>query len=45
MRTLRLGLRVADLETSLAFYSAVGYEVVGEVPKSTPIPASVDPTD
>src|SRR5215218_5473032 len=32
VRTLHLGLRVADLDRSLAFYTAVGYEVVGEVP-------------
>ena len=32
MRTLHLGLRIADLDRSLAFYTAVGYEVVGEVP-------------
>ncbi len=32
MRTLHLGLRVADLERSLAFYTALGYEVLGEVP-------------
>jgi lactoylglutathione lyase len=32
MRTLHVGLRVADLERSLAFYTAVGYQVVGEVP-------------
>lgn len=32
MRTLHLGLRVADLDRSFAFYTAVGYEVVGEVP-------------
>jgi len=31
MRTLHFGLRVADLDRSLAFYSAVGYEVVGTV--------------
>lgn len=31
MRTLHLGLRVADLERAVAFYSAVGYEVVGRV--------------
>ena len=31
MRTLHLGLRVSDLERSLAFYSAVGYAVVGTV--------------
>lgn len=34
MRTLHVGLRVADLERSLAFYTAVGYEVVGEVPET-----------
>ena len=34
MRTLHLGIRVADLDRSLAFYTAVGYEVVGEVPKT-----------
>ena len=32
MRTLHLGLRVSDLDRSLAFYTAVGYEVVGRVP-------------
>jgi lactoylglutathione lyase len=31
MRTLHFGLRVADLDRSLAFYIAVGYEVVGSV--------------
>jgi lactoylglutathione lyase len=31
MRTLHVGLRVSDLERSLAFYSAVGYMVVGTV--------------
>src|SRR6187200_3321579 len=36
MRTLHFGLRVADLDRSLAFYTAVGYEVVGTVPE-TPI--------
>jgi lactoylglutathione lyase len=36
MRTLHFGLRVADLERSLAFYTAVGYEVVGTVP-DTPL--------
>ena len=36
MRTLHVGLRVADLGRSLAFYTAVGYEVVGSVPE-TPI--------
>jgi lactoylglutathione lyase len=34
MRTLHFGLRVADRPRSLAFYIAVGYEVVGEVPKT-----------
>ena len=32
MRTLHLGLRVADLERSIAFYVAIGYEVLGDVP-------------
>ena len=32
MRTLHLGLRVADLERSSAFYTSVGYEVLGQVP-------------
>jgi lactoylglutathione lyase len=32
MRTLHVGLRVVDLDRSLAFYTAVGYEVVGDVP-------------
>ena len=32
MRTLHFGLRVTDLDGSLAFYTALGYEVVGEVP-------------
>ena len=32
MRTLHVGLQVADLERSLAFYAALGYQVVGEVP-------------
>jgi lactoylglutathione lyase len=31
MRTLHIGLRVSDLERSLAFYTAVGYTVVGTV--------------
>lgn len=31
MRTLHFGLRVADQERSLAFYAALGYEVVGSV--------------
>jgi lactoylglutathione lyase len=36
MRTLHVGLRVTDLERSLAFYAAIGYVVVGCVP-ATPI--------
>ncbi|MFG1642914.1 VOC family protein [Amycolatopsis sp. NPDC049252] len=36
MRTLHIGLRVTDLDRSLAFYTAVGYEIVGTVPE-TPI--------
>ena len=35
MRTLHVGLRVADHERSLAFYAALGYEVVGEVPETS----------
>lgn len=31
MRMLHVGLRVADLERSLAFYSSVGFDVVGRV--------------
>lgn len=31
MRTLHVGLRVSDLEQSLAFYAAVGYTVAGTV--------------
>ena len=34
MRTLHFGLRVTDLGRSLAFYEAVGYEVVGSVPET-----------
>ena len=34
MRTLHFGIHVADLERSLAFYTAVGYEVVGSVPET-----------
>jgi len=34
VRTLQFGLRVADREASLAFYSALGYETVGDVPES-----------
>jgi lactoylglutathione lyase len=36
MRTLHVGLRVTDLGRSLAFYTTIGYEVVGSVPE-TPI--------
>lgn len=36
MRTLHFGVRVADLDRSLAFYAALGYESVGSVPE-TPI--------
>ena len=32
MRTLHVGLRVVDLERSIAFYTAIGYEVLGDVP-------------
>jgi lactoylglutathione lyase len=35
MRTLHVGLRVTDRERSLAFYVAVGYEVVGEVAETS----------
>jgi lactoylglutathione lyase len=34
MRTLHVGLRVTDLEQSLAFYTALGYEVLGSVPET-----------
>ncbi|GAA1543655.1 lactoylglutathione lyase [Dactylosporangium maewongense] len=34
MRMLHLGLRVTDLERSLAFYTAVGYAKVGHVPET-----------
>src|SRR5687768_12328595 len=32
MRMLHLGLRVTDLESSIAFYTALGYAKRGEVP-------------
>ena len=32
MRTLHVGLRVADLERSIRFYTSIGYEVLGQVP-------------
>jgi catechol 2,3-dioxygenase-like lactoylglutathione lyase family enzyme len=31
MRTLHIGLRVSDLDRSLAFYQAVGYTIAGTV--------------
>jgi catechol 2,3-dioxygenase-like lactoylglutathione lyase family enzyme len=34
MRMLHLGLRVTDLERSLAFYTAVGYAKIGSVPET-----------
>jgi lactoylglutathione lyase len=34
VRTLHFGLRVSDLDRSLAFYAALGYEVVGSVPET-----------
>jgi lactoylglutathione lyase len=34
MRTLHVGLRVADLERSLAFYTGLGYRVLGTVPET-----------
>jgi lactoylglutathione lyase len=34
VRTLHLGLRVADPDRAVAFYTAVGYEVVGRVPET-----------
>lgn len=34
MRTLHVGLRVGDLERSLEFYRAVGYEELGRVPET-----------
>jgi lactoylglutathione lyase len=34
VRTLHIGLHVNDVERSLAFYTAVGYEVVGRVPET-----------
>jgi lactoylglutathione lyase len=34
MMTLHVGLRVADLERSLAFYTGLGYVVVGNVPET-----------
>ena len=34
MRTLHVGLRVEDLKRSLAFWTGLGYEVVGTVPET-----------
>jgi catechol 2,3-dioxygenase-like lactoylglutathione lyase family enzyme len=34
MRMLQLGLRVTDLERSLAFYTALGYARLGTVPET-----------
>jgi catechol 2,3-dioxygenase-like lactoylglutathione lyase family enzyme len=34
MRMLHLGLRVTDLERSLAFYTALGYVELGRVPET-----------
>ncbi len=34
MRTLHVGLRVADPDRAVAFYTAVGHEVVGRVPET-----------
>jgi lactoylglutathione lyase len=34
MRTLHIGLQVADLERSLAFYTGLGYQVLGTVPET-----------
>jgi catechol 2,3-dioxygenase-like lactoylglutathione lyase family enzyme len=34
MRTLHVGLRVADLDRSLTFYANLGYDVVGTVPET-----------
>jgi lactoylglutathione lyase len=34
MRTLHIGLRVADLGRSLAFYTGLGYQVLGSVPET-----------
>jgi lactoylglutathione lyase len=34
MRTLHFGLRTVDLDRSLAFYTAIGYAIVGSVPET-----------
>ena len=35
MRTLHIGLRVSEIERSLEFYEAIGYEVIGNVPETS----------
>ncbi len=35
MRTLHIGLRVGEIEKSLEFYEALGYEVIGNVPETS----------
>lgn len=34
MRTLHIGIRVSDLDESLAFYEALGYQALGTVPET-----------
>ncbi len=34
MRALHIGIRVADLDRSLTFYTGLGYEVLGMVPET-----------
>jgi lactoylglutathione lyase len=34
MRTLHVGIRISDLQRSLAFYTGLGYEVLGSVPET-----------
>jgi lactoylglutathione lyase len=34
MRTLHVGIRVADLDRSLSFYATLGYDVIGRVPET-----------
>jgi lactoylglutathione lyase len=35
MRTLHIGLRVGEIEKSLEFYEAIGYEVIGNVSETS----------
>ena len=35
MRTLHIGLRVSEIEKSLKFYEAIGYEAIGTVPETS----------